>query len=85
MRLARVRYSLAEKTPLRFSPSIPMNFGSPAPVPTKTASNPSFATRSLSLRVRPTTKFVSIFTPRSLSPSISWRTIAFGRRNSGIP
>ncbi|OPZ71476.1 MAG: hypothetical protein BWY82_01706 [Verrucomicrobia bacterium ADurb.Bin474] len=38
MRLERVRYSFAEKTPTRFSPSKFMNFGSPAPVPTKMAS-----------------------------------------------
>ena len=55
MRFARVRYSFAEKTPFRFSPSMPMNFGRPAPVPTKTASKPSFSIRSRNLRVWPTT------------------------------
>ena len=33
MRLLRVRYSLAEYTPLRFSPGIFMKEGRPAPVP----------------------------------------------------
>ncbi len=37
IRFARVRYSFAENTPIRFSPSIFMNFGSPAPVPTNIA------------------------------------------------
>jgi len=40
IRFTRVRNSLAEYTPLRFSPGIPMKLGRPAPVPTNTAEKP---------------------------------------------
>ena len=36
IRLTRVKYSLQDNTPLRFSPGIPMKRGNPAPLPTKT-------------------------------------------------
>ena len=62
-----------------------MNFGRPAPVPTKTASKPSFSIRSLSLRVRPTTKLVLTSTPMASSVSISSSTMRLGSRNSGMP
>ena len=54
MRLIRVRYSLAEYTPFRFSPGIFMNRGSPAPLPMNTASNPSSSNISPISTVRPT-------------------------------
>ena len=38
IRLERVRNSLAEYTPFRLSPGMPMNRGRPAPEPTNTAS-----------------------------------------------
>ena len=38
MRLTRVRYSLAEYTPLKFSPGTFMNTGRPAPTARKSAS-----------------------------------------------
>ena len=40
IRLARVRNSLAENTPMAFSPGMPRNTGRPAPVAMNTASNP---------------------------------------------
>ena len=40
MRLTRVRYSLDDITLMRFSPSMPMKLGSPAPEPTKNPLNP---------------------------------------------
>ena len=83
IKLTRVRYSLAEYTPPRFSPFIRKNIGSPAPEPMKTA---SYSSRSSSTKiVLPTTTFVSILTPISTSFSISLRTSSLGRRNSGMP
>ena len=65
MRLTRVRYSLAEYTPTRFSPGIFMKLGSPAPVPMKKAEKP-WALRSSKVAVRPTTKFILSSTPSFL-------------------
>ena len=86
MRLFLVRNSFAEKTPLKFSPGIPMNLGRPAPEPTNTAANPSSSRRESIVTVLPAITFVSIFTPRAFTDSISAATtLSFGRRNSGIP
>ncbi len=86
MRLARVRNSLAETTPFRFSPSMPMKRGRPAPEPMNTASKPSSSSSESMVIVRPTTTSVSNFTPNSRNESISRATIlSFGRRNSGMP
>ena len=86
MRLLLVRYSLAENTPLAFSPGIPMNLGRPAPEPINTASKSS-SSRSWSIVSDfPMITLVSIFTPNALTFSISLATTVFlGRRNSGIP
>ena len=86
IRLLLVRYSLAENTPLEFSPGIPINLGRPAPEPMNTASKPSSWIRASMVTDFPTTTLVSIFTPRAFTFSISSATTAFfGRRNSGMP
>ncbi len=61
-----------------------MNMGRPAPEPMNTASLPISNSSSMVI-VLPITTFVSTSTPISLRPSISWRTISLGRRNSGMP
>ena len=60
-----------------------MNQGSPAPEPTKRASNS--LRRSSTVLVFPTMKSVRMFTPRLRTYSTSRRTIALGSLNSGIP
>ena len=81
-----VRYSLAENTPLAFSPGIPINLGRPAPEPINTASKPSSPRSSSIVTDLPITTLVSIFTPSDFTFSISLSTtLLFGRRNSGIP
>ena len=84
IRLMRVRNSLAEYTPFRLSPGMPMNRGRPAPEPMNTASLPISNSSSMVI-VLPMTTLVSMSTPSSFRPSISWRTISLGRRNSGMP
>ncbi len=79
----RVRNSLAEYTPFRFSPSMFMNFGRPAPLPIKQASHSCMS--SSMVKSLPTTALVMISTPIFLSASISLYTIFFGKRNSGMP
>ncbi len=86
IRLLLVRYSLAENTPFACSPGIPINLGSPAPEPINTASKPSSESSSSMVTDLPTTTFVSMWTPRDFTFSISFATTAdLGRRNSGIP
>ena len=86
IRFTLVKTSLAEKTPLAFSPLIPMNFGRPAPEPIKTALNPSFSINSSMSTVFPTTTLFSILTPSFFISSISYLTTSFfGNLNSGIP
>ena len=84
IRLTRVRYSLQDITPLRFSPGIPMNRGKPAPLPTNMPKNPS-SWRSWMLRVLPMMVSVWKVTPKARKPSISLSTMRLGKRNSGIP
>ena len=68
------------------SPGIPMNFGSPAPEPMKTAWKPSSSISSSIVIDFPITTFVSILTPSLRTFSISGCTTPlFGRRNSGMP
>ena len=62
-----------------------MNMGRPAPEPMNTASNFISSISSSMVMDRPTTALVSIFTPRSFSPSTSFWTMDLGRRNSGMP
>jgi len=85
IRFERVRYSLAEYTPIRLMPGIRGKDGRPAPVPMKTASKPSSVNSSSTVNVWPITWFVLISTPRRRRPSISRSTIDLGRRNSGMP
>ncbi len=66
-------------------PGIFGNVGRPAPVPMNTASKPSSLKSSSTVNVWPMTWLVLISTPIRLRPSISRSTIAFGRRNSGMP
>ena len=80
----RVKNSLAEYTPFKLSPGMPIKRGSPAPEPMNTASLP-MSNRSSTVSVRPMTTSVSMSTPIALRPSISWRTMSLGRRNSGMP
>ena len=70
IKLLLVRYSLAENTPLAFSPGIPINLGSPAPEPINTASYPSSINSSI-LTDLPTITLVSILTPSFLTFSTS--------------
>ena len=77
---------MAENTPFRFSPGMPMKRGRPAPEPTNTAENPSLSRRESTVTVRPTTTSVSIFTPRAFTEPISAATtFSLGSLNSGIP
>ena len=86
IRLLLVKNSLAEKTPFAVSPSIPINFGKPAPLPIKTAEKPSFSNKSSIVTDFPIITFFSKQTPRRFSFSISLKTtFSLGRRNSGIP
>ena len=84
IRFDLVRYSFAENTPLSDSPGMFMNIGSPAPDPMNTASKP-MSKSSSTVRVFPMMTLVSMSTPRSLSPSTSRATMAFGSLNSGMP
>ena len=77
--------SFAEYTPFKFSPGMFMNFGRPAPLPMNTASKPYSLTNSSIVIERPITMLVSTLTPKATKPSISFCTIDFGKRNSGIP
>lgn len=47
IRLTLVNNSLADITPLRFSPGIPKNLGKPAPEPIKNAEYPSLRKSSI--------------------------------------
>ena len=62
-----------------------MKYGSPAPVPTKTASNPSSSSSSSMVIDLPMTALHSSFAPSFRMYSTSACTISFGRRNSGMP
>ena len=62
-----------------------MNIGRPAPEPMNTASKPYSLINSSMDTTRPMTMFVSTLTPRAFRPSTSFCTMAFGRRNSGMP
>ena len=84
IRLTRVRYSLLDITPIRFSPGIFMNRGRPAPEATKIPTKPC-SCRSSILSVLPMIVSVRKVTPSRRRPSISTSTILFGKRNSGIP
>ena len=84
MRFTRVRYSLHDITPLRFSPGIFMKRGNPAPLPTKIPLYPC-ACRSSMVSVLPMMVSHWKLTPSWRRPSISLSTTALGKRNSGIP
>ena len=75
---------MAEYTPLRLSPGMPMKRGRPAPEAMYTASKPISNSSSM-VSTLPMTMLVRISTPMALRPSISLRTISLGRRNSGMP
>ncbi len=86
IRLLLVKNSFAENTPIACSPGIPMNLGSPAPEPMKTASNPSSSISSSMVTDLPITTFVSILTPKDFTFSTSAATTFFlGSLNSGMP
>jgi len=59
MRLTRVSNSLADITPLRFSPGMLKNLGRPAPEPMKNAEYPSLRKSSIVADL-PTTKLFYI-------------------------
>ena len=61
-----------------------MKRGRPAPEPMNTLSKP-MSNSSSTDRTFPMTMFVSTLTPRSRRVSISFSTMALGRRNSGMP
>ena len=81
----RVRYSFAEQTPFSSSPGMCMNIGRPAPEPTKTALKPISSNSSSMESTLPMTMLVMTSTPIAFSFSTSLATMAFGRRNSGMP
>ena len=84
IRFTRVRYSLEDITPMRFSPGMFMKLGNPAPEPTNSPENP-ISCKSSYERVAPIMVLVSKETPICLSSSISASTTLLGRRYSGIP
>ena len=84
IRLTRVRYSFDDITPVAFSPGIPIKLGKPAPEATKTPQKPS-ASNCFTSSVLPTIQSFIKCTPNCFRFSISWSTMALGRRNSGIP
>jgi len=84
IRFIRVRYSLLDITPFRFSPGIFINRGNPAPEATNIPLKP-ISWRSSYVKVFPIMQSFTNSTPIARSPLISLSTIALGKRNSGIP